>query len=289
MRITGALRTDGILRGLGGLYAGAYTTTQRDAIAAGSRPAGLAIFNTTTNRWEVNLGSDATPNWQPIAGVLAHHATHEPGGSDPIDFSKVFLVGTHAARPAASAVPWLRYLETDTGGGTEFISNGSVWLQTSPGVKAGAPRINSGSWPPVSPIDGEEAVMLLTNGLEWKFKYNATSSSPYKWEFAGGSELTASGGPGVGTVTTLTLPADGDFYVQIGVRAGGTGGNQLQAIMQKDGGTFLNLGTHGNDDATTGNNAVWKELITGVTTSVGISTGTSNGRTNIFVLPLRIQ
>jgi len=69
-RISGMLRTDGILRGLGGLYAGAYTTTQRDAIAAGSRPYGLIILNTTTNQIEWNKGTDAAPNWQPIAPVL---------------------------------------------------------------------------------------------------------------------------------------------------------------------------------------------------------------------------
>lgn len=31
-RLSGALRTDGVMRGLGGLYAGAYTTAQRDAL-----------------------------------------------------------------------------------------------------------------------------------------------------------------------------------------------------------------------------------------------------------------
>src|SRR4051794_36154093 len=48
-RLTGAFRIDGILRGLGGLLAGAFTTTARDAIALGSRPYGLVILNTTTN------------------------------------------------------------------------------------------------------------------------------------------------------------------------------------------------------------------------------------------------
>jgi len=62
MRITGAVRTDGILRALGGLYAGAFTTTQRDAIATGFRPYGLIILNTTTNRLERNMGTDPTPN-----------------------------------------------------------------------------------------------------------------------------------------------------------------------------------------------------------------------------------
>jgi len=65
-RITAALRVDGILRGLGGLYAGTFTTTQRDAIPAGSRPFGLVILNTTTVRFEWNAGTDAVPRWQAV-------------------------------------------------------------------------------------------------------------------------------------------------------------------------------------------------------------------------------
>jgi hypothetical protein len=73
-RLTGALRTDGILRGLGGTLAGAYTTTQRDAIPLGSRPYGVQILNITTNQYEFNSGTDATPAWRPTGvdptGVL---------------------------------------------------------------------------------------------------------------------------------------------------------------------------------------------------------------------------
>lgn len=69
-RLTGALRTDGIVRALGGLYAGAFTTTQRDAIASGSRPPGLIVFNTTNNRLEMNFGSDASPSWGPVGPAL---------------------------------------------------------------------------------------------------------------------------------------------------------------------------------------------------------------------------
>src|SRR5262245_2755243 len=44
-RLSGALRTDGILRGLGGLYAGSFTTAQRNGISSGLRPYGLIILN----------------------------------------------------------------------------------------------------------------------------------------------------------------------------------------------------------------------------------------------------
>jgi hypothetical protein len=68
-RVTAALRVDGILRGLGGLFAGTFTTAQRDAIVAGFRSYGLVIFNTDLNEWQINLGSDAVPSWQPIGGL----------------------------------------------------------------------------------------------------------------------------------------------------------------------------------------------------------------------------
>src|SRR4029077_2231768 len=48
-RLAGAMRIDGIVRALGGFYAGAFTTVQRDAIAPGFRPYGLVILNTTVN------------------------------------------------------------------------------------------------------------------------------------------------------------------------------------------------------------------------------------------------
>lgn len=64
-RISGALRTDGILRGLGGLFAGTFTTTARNAIS--SPPFGLIILNTTTNQFEWNSGTPSVPVWTAIA------------------------------------------------------------------------------------------------------------------------------------------------------------------------------------------------------------------------------
>jgi microcystin-dependent protein len=66
-RLTGHFRTDGIMRALGGLVHGQFTSTQRDAIPAGSRPFGLHILNTTTGQIEWNSGTDASPNWIAIS------------------------------------------------------------------------------------------------------------------------------------------------------------------------------------------------------------------------------
>lgn len=81
-RITGLLRTDGILRGLGGLYPGAFTTAQRNAIPAGFRPYGLIILNTDANRFEWNRNTDASPAWfgldSPAADALIAHTVASP-------------------------------------------------------------------------------------------------------------------------------------------------------------------------------------------------------------------
>lgn len=109
LRFTSALRTDGIVRALGGLYGGAFTTTQRDAIASGSRPYGLIILNTTTNQYEWNQGSDATPSWVAVASGTK--------------------IGTLSSRPAASiANAGSGYFATDDKGGRMAVSNGSAWV-----------------------------------------------------------------------------------------------------------------------------------------------------------------
>lgn len=77
-RLSGMMRTDGILRALGGLYAGSFTTAQRDAISAGSRPYGLIILNTTTNQVEWNKGTDPAPSWQAL-GSLIQIFNNQPG------------------------------------------------------------------------------------------------------------------------------------------------------------------------------------------------------------------
>lgn len=68
-QFSGALRSLGILRGLGGIIPGAFTTTQRDAIASGFAPYGIAVLNTTENQWQWNRGSDGARSWSPL-GVL---------------------------------------------------------------------------------------------------------------------------------------------------------------------------------------------------------------------------
>jgi len=66
MQAAGGFRSTGILRGLGGIYAGQFTSTQRDAIAVGGAPTGLIIYNTTTVQFEWNSGTDGARVWKAV-------------------------------------------------------------------------------------------------------------------------------------------------------------------------------------------------------------------------------
>jgi len=89
---------------------------------------------------------------------------------------------------------------------------------------------------PASPVDGQEAILVdnVTNPTyQWRFRWNAGSTSPYKWEFVGGStyrsavttnETTASSsGTDLATVGPgFVCPRAGDYRVQFWANAGQT-------------------------------------------------------------------
>lgn len=107
-RLTGDLRVDGIVRALGGLYAGAFTTAQRDAIPAGRAPFGLIILNTNTVQYEWNRGSDGARQWSPLGGTI---------------------YGLRSDRPAANTMQGQKYFAVDIV--AEFFSDGSTWYRLS--------------------------------------------------------------------------------------------------------------------------------------------------------------
>jgi hypothetical protein len=85
---------------------------------------------------------------------------------------------------------------------------------------------------PAAPVDGQiiDYQADAANGIVWRLRYNAASSSAYKWEFVGGGYLysqfiAASGVSGTGSgfadVTggagpDLTCPLAGDYEVEMG-------------------------------------------------------------------------
>lgn len=97
--------------------------------------------------------------------------------------------------------------------------------QASP---AGPPALTIpyGTTLPGSPYDGQLAILVdsTTNpSYQWKFRYNAGSSSAYKWEYVGGTDVEVLGTTTETTTTTgawfdppsgprFLVPRPGDYY-----------------------------------------------------------------------------
>jgi len=67
---------------------------------------------------------------------------------------------------------------------------------------------------PASPSDGQMAILVdsLTNPTyQWKFRYNASSTSPYKWEFVGGPPLQMGYAAGV-AMNNAAFATSGGWY-----------------------------------------------------------------------------
>ena len=90
------------------------------------------------------------------------------------------------------------------------------------------PLPNYGTTLPASPINGQEAILVdsVTNpSYQWRFRYNASSTSAYKWEFIGGTDLVATYAPSESFTAasawtnwptiapTITIPRAGDYIV----------------------------------------------------------------------------
>jgi hypothetical protein len=229
-RITGAVRTDGIFRGLGGLFAGSFTTTQRDAIAAGSRPYGLLITNTSTNRLEWNSNTDVSPTWQPAAadgsgnvsvpgqvisraGLAASQVIIGSSGTSPtISFgtagdttiyksaSKVLTVDSefHSLRASVTDRILSGNISTDTANRFQIDASGTfLW---GPGATT-APTVQ---------------LNYVTGGLSTNGTFTATgaiASSATVMAVSGGG--TAQGWLGsISGLATLFLGSDAAYYIE---------------------------------------------------------------------------
>lgn len=104
---------------------------------------------------------------------------------------------------------------------------------------------------PSSPVDGQTVVYAAdaTNGVMWTLRYRAASSSSYKWEFVGGSNLSSSVAASANRTNTaygsltpsVTLPLAGDYEVSFGAGLSNPNNGQVSYLAP-------DTGTPANDD-----------------------------------------
>lgn len=178
-QFSGALRTLGKLMSAGGIDL-RLTTTARDALAAGQRPTGLIIFNSTTGTPQVNIGSDATPAWVNLAPADSPTFTGTAAAPTPAP-------GDNSTKIATTAF-------------IQAILAGGVVLGGNPTAPTAAPGDTDLSLANTAFVDARAAVVetLVNTGKAW-----VTSFTP---------NLVLSGG-GTFSIGNATRQAQ---YMQIG-------------------------------------------------------------------------
>lgn len=144
------------------------------------------------------------PTWELLGG----------GGviGGPIDY-----VGAWAAGVTYQPGQIVRYQ------GVDYLCVNPALGQTPPAARSSLVASYGTSFP-ASPYDGQEAILVdsVTNpSYIWRFRYNAGSTSAYKWEFVGGSPFHAVDGGNFNTTganvwhgstsTDFIAPRAGDY------------------------------------------------------------------------------
>jgi hypothetical protein len=111
------------------------------------------------------------PTWELLGG---------PGViGGPVDY-----VGNWAAGTTYQPGQVVRY------NGVDYIAVNPSLGQVPPAARSSMVA-SYGTTLPASPFDGQEAILVdnVTNpAYAWRMRYNAQSTSPYEWEFIGGSD-----------------------------------------------------------------------------------------------------
>jgi len=124
------------------------------------------------------------------------------------------------------------------------------------------PTIPYGTSFPASPANGQLAVLVNSTTdpvWQWLFRYNANSTSPYKWEFIGGSDHVNIVTAGEATSSTsfadlatvgpsFNVPRSGEYHIDGSVRVNanniqGQIGLKVGAATTVDVGSVLIVGT----------------------------------------------
>lgn len=153
------------------------------------------------------------------------------------------------------------YVSGNYSDGDIVVQNGVAYVcvrptSNPPAVWPMAPGTsNYGTTLPTSPYDGQEAVLVdsITNSTyQWHFRYNASATSPSKWEYVGGVPLHTIGGSistssttpvAVTGAPTTTVPRTGLYNMEVSA--------QMWSTVASGGYTFTArcvMSVHGNLD-----------------------------------------
>jgi len=131
---------------------------------------------------------------------------------------------------------WGDYAPGSYTDGDVVVYLGTAYMCVRPTTAAPSPwptvRSGYGTSLPASPSDGQEYTLvdsMTTPTYQWRFRYNAGSSSTYKWEYVGGADAYAEVTTDQSTSSTsftdlatvgpsLTTPRAGDYIVEWGAR-----------------------------------------------------------------------
>ena len=171
----------------------------------------------------------------------------------------------------------------------------------TPAPWAPAPTLSYATTLPGSPVDGQEAILVdsTTNPTyQWRFRYNAASTSTYKWGFIGGP---AAGAEVLGSLTTgsptyvdvggpsLAVPRAGIYMVGLGGQINGAGALALNGA-----------GITASDDVGVVNNStsaitVWIQFRATLTAATAVVYGRQAGaaptflRTRFTLIPEKVS
>lgn len=148
--------------------------------------------------------------WAPVAG----------GGGADLSYDGDWVAGTYQDGDVV-VKDGIAYL--CVGGPTAVAPDPAPWGAAALSLPA------YGTSLPASPTNGQEAILVdsLTNPTyQWRFRYNAGASGPYKWEFVGGSSVqsevnadqTTSSSAFVDLATVgpqVTVPVAGEYEISV--------------------------------------------------------------------------
>lgn len=188
---------------------------------------------------------DVTGHWRDTSAI--NRITIYPSANNFLAGSSLTIYGLTSVIPADLQISELDEL-TSLDGTEEFVvaDSGTSKKITAENLGTAIGRAGYGTSLPGSPADGEEFILVDSTtdpSYQWRFRYNAGSSSAYEWEFIGGAPVvkevatleTASGSAGAWqdlatTGPTFTLPYAGDWLFEWVASVATGGGGDYVAV-----------------------------------------------------------